>query len=54
MLRELLKNDGNMQEIADALEISQRTAYRHLNSIYEKTGVDSRLALIRLYFEARE
>ncbi len=52
VLKELLQNDGNMQVIADSLGISQRAAYRHLNNIYEKTGVDSRLSLIRLFYNS--
>ncbi len=51
LLSELLKNDGNIREVADALKISQRAAYRHLNNVYEKTGTDSRHALIRVYYE---
>ncbi|MCR5487481.1 MAG: hypothetical protein K6F35_08100 [Lachnospiraceae bacterium] len=51
LLMELLQNDGNIQDVADAMQISQRAAYRHLNNVYEKTGTDSRHALLRAYYE---
>ena len=38
------------RELAEKLHISERTAYRHITSIYEKTGASSRLGLSLIYY----
>ena len=40
-----MDNDRNVRELVEELHMSERTAYRHNISIYEKTGVSSRLGL---------
>jgi len=47
----VLMDDSSIKELAPKLAMSERVLYRHLSSIYEKTGTDGRLALLRLYFE---
>ncbi|MGN1406441.1 MAG: LuxR C-terminal-related transcriptional regulator [Erysipelotrichaceae bacterium] len=45
----LVNTDFSNQEIADSLNISRRTLERHISAIYEKTGVKSRVGLLKLY-----
>lgn len=47
----LIESDDDVQAIASNMNISPRTVYRHINSIYEKTGTASRYALIRYFFQ---
>lgn len=46
----LLESDDDVSVIAGKMDISTRTVYRHINSIYEKTGTETRYALMRYYF----
>ncbi len=39
-----------MGQLAHESGISERTLYRHMNSICEKTGTDSRMGLVMLYY----
>ncbi len=52
VLQLLAETDDDIQIIADKLNISRRTVYRHINNIYEKTGTDTRYALIRSYYSS--
>jgi len=45
----LVDTEDNIQTIAENLHLSRRTLERHLSSIYEKTGVKSRIGLLNLY-----
>ena len=46
ILRAVLHSDLPTGRLAEELGMGERTLYRHLSSIYEKTGTDSRLALL--------
>lgn len=48
----LIESDDEVQIIASNMNISVRTAYRHIKSIYEKTGTETRYALMRYYYES--
>ena len=50
VLAAIVDNDRSIRELAEKLHISERTAYRHLTSIYEKTGASSRLGLSLMYY----
>ena len=47
----LVNTEDSVQAIAESLYVSRRTLERHISAIYEKTGVKSRVGLIRLYNE---
>ena len=51
-LRQLVAfaEQGTLSRAAEELHISERTTYRHLTSIYEKTGASSRLGLSLIYY----
>lgn len=49
VLQKLLMTEDELQPIADSLFISRRVLSRHISSIYQKTGVKSRIGLYRLY-----
>ncbi len=53
LLTPLIESDDEIQTIAASMNISTRTVYRHINSIYEKTGTETRYALMRLYYETK-
>ena len=46
---QLVFTEDSIQKIADRLYISKRTLERHISSIYEKTGMKSRVGLINIY-----
>ena len=46
---QLVFTEDSIQVIADKLYISKRTLERHISSIYEKTGMKSRVGLINIY-----
>ena len=46
----LLESDDDVAAIATKMEVTTRTVYRHISSIYEKTGTDTRYALMRYYY----
>lgn len=48
---QLVNTEESIQAIAESLCISRRTLERYISSIYEKTGVKSRVGLIRIYNE---
>ena len=50
VLAAIVDNDRGIRELAEELHISERTAYRHITSIYEKTGASSRLGLSLIYY----
>ena len=52
VLKELLTSDDTMKNIAEALGISERMLYRYMNNLYQKTGVETRAALMKLYYES--
>ena len=45
----LVNTEDNIQTIAESLYISRRTLERYISAIYEKTGVRSRIGLLKLY-----
>ncbi|MDD6736473.1 MAG: helix-turn-helix transcriptional regulator [Clostridiales bacterium] len=47
----LVNTEDSIQAIAERLYVSRRTLERHISAIYEKTGVKSRVGLIRIYNE---
>lgn len=47
----LINTDSSVQDIADNMHLSRRTVERYISSIYEKTGVKSRVGLLRVYNE---
>lgn len=47
----LVNTEDSVQVIAESLYISRRTLERYISAIYEKTGVKSRIGLIRIYNE---
>lgn len=49
----LIESDDEIKVIADNMGMTTRTVYRHINSIYEKTGTNSRYSLIRYYYETK-
>lgn len=50
VLAAIVDNDRSIRELAEELHISERTVYRHITSIYEKTGASSRLGLSLIYY----
>ena len=50
----LLTTEENIQQMADSLYMSKRNFQRHITSIYEKTGVKSRMGLYQLYIQTKE
>lgn len=51
VLERLVNTEDSVQVIAESLYISRRTLERYISAIYEKTGVKSRVGLIRIYNE---
>ncbi|MBR4575119.1 MAG: hypothetical protein IKO16_09425 [Lachnospiraceae bacterium] len=49
----LIESDDEIQVIASNMNISTRTVYRHINSIYEKTGTETRYALMRYFYQTK-
>ena len=47
----LVNTEDSIQTISESLYVSRRTLERHISAIYEKTGVKSRVGLIRIYNE---
>lgn len=47
----LLESDESMKIIADKLEISERMLYRYMKQLYEKTGTENRIGLVKSYYE---
>ena len=45
----LVNTEDNIHTIAESLYISRRTLERYISAIYEKTGVRSRIGLLKLY-----
>ena len=45
----LVNTEDSIQAIAEGLYISRRTLERYISAIYEKTGVRSRIGLLKLY-----
>ena len=54
LLKLMLERDDEIPDLAASMNVSTRTVYRHLNNIYEKTGTESRYAIMRLYYETKE
>ncbi len=52
-LRLLIDSDDEVAVMASNMNISTRTVYRHINSIYEKTGTETRYALMRYYYQSK-
>jgi len=49
-MEKILASDEGVKEIAAKINISERVLYRYFNSLYEKTGTKSRIALLQLYY----
>lgn len=52
VLKELLTSDDTMKTISKQLGISERMLYRYMNNLYQKTGAETRAALMKLYYES--
>ena len=52
VLEKLIDADITNKEIADTLFLSSRVVERYITSIYEKTGVKTRVALVKLYYNS--
>lgn len=50
VLQLILTRDGTTKELAKELMISERVCQRYLTSIYDKTGTNSKVGLILLYY----
>ena len=50
ILQKILTSEKSIKELAEELFISERVLYRHLDSIYKKTGTTSRMGLVLLYY----
>ncbi|MBR4574071.1 MAG: helix-turn-helix transcriptional regulator [Lachnospiraceae bacterium] len=48
----LIESDDDVSVIASNMNTSTRTVYRHINSIYEKTGTETRYSLMRYYYQS--
>ena len=48
----ILTSDKGAKEISAEINVSERALYRYFNSLYEKTGVTSRIGLMILYYGA--
>ncbi len=46
ILQKVLASEKSVKELAEELFISERVLYRHLDSIYKKTGTASRMGLV--------
>ena len=51
VLNILLSSDESMKIIAGKLNISERMLYRYMNSLYEKTGTQTRASLLKSYYK---
>ena len=49
----ILTKDGTTKELAKELLISERVCQRYLTSIYDKTGCNSKVGLILLFYGAK-
>ena len=53
-LEALIMTDTDVEGIARSFGLTARTVHRHISNIYEKTGTDSRYALMRCFYESKE
>ena len=51
VLQYLLVSDGSVQDIAQQMALSRPVLYRHIRSLNEKTGTQSRIGLLQFYYE---
>lgn len=51
VLNILLSSDESMKIVAEKLNISERMLYRYMNSLYEKTGTQTRASLLKSYYK---
>jgi len=51
VLEVLLHSDASMKDVAEKIGISERMLYRYMNQLYAKTGTESRVGLVKDYFE---
>ena len=51
VLRSILTSEESMKNIADKLRISERMLYRYMKQLYEKTGTETRVGLVKAYFD---
>ena len=49
VLKRLISTEDSQQQLADSLDISSRSLQRHITSIYDKTGVRTRVGLLISY-----
>ena len=54
VLQLILTKDGTNKELAKELMISERVYQRYLTSIYDKTGTNSKVGLILLYYGGKK
>ena len=53
LAKTIIMSSENIKELAVQMSISERALQRSIKVIYDKTGAESRLALIRIYYENR-
>lgn len=53
-LEALIMTDTDVEGIARSFGLTPRSVHRHISNIYEKTGTDSRYALMRCFYESKE
>lgn len=51
LAKTIIMSSENIKELAVQMSISERALQRSIKVIYDKTGAESRLALIRIYYE---
>ena len=54
IMQMILKSDLPTTQLSGELHVSERTLYRHLSALYQKTGTDSRVGLLMKYYEQRD
>ena len=51
VLNLILRSDLPTTQLAGELHVAERTLYRHLSALYEKTGTDSRVGLLMKFYQ---
>lgn len=51
IMQMILKSNLPTTQLSGELHVSERTLYRHLSALYQKTGTDSRVGLLMKYYD---
>ncbi|MBQ8934737.1 MAG: hypothetical protein IJ061_10725 [Lachnospiraceae bacterium] len=54
IMQTILRSDLPTTRLSSELHVSERTLYRHLSALYQKTGTDSRVGLLMKYYGGSE